>query len=139
MSRYVGVKPQTNKETMLRPVKAKRYGTPLQYSCLENPMDGGGWWATVYGVAKSWIRLSNFTFIQLTSEDTKVQKGEVIPVPTEPYRLGAELSTSLGFQVHSCVLSVSHVTFFILSACQSQRANQGHEGTRRQETARTED
>ena len=37
-------------------------GTPLQYSCLENPMDGGAWWATVRGVAKSWTRLSYFTF-----------------------------------------------------------------------------
>ena len=36
-------------------------GTPLQYSCLENPMDGGAWWAIVHGVAKSWIRLSDFT------------------------------------------------------------------------------
>ena len=37
-------------------------GTPLQYSCLENPMDGGAWWATVHGVAKSLTRLSDFTF-----------------------------------------------------------------------------
>ena len=37
-------------------------GTPLQYSCLENPMDGGAWWATVYGVAGSRTRLSDFTF-----------------------------------------------------------------------------
>ena len=37
-------------------------GNPLQYSCLENPMDGGAWWATVHGVAKSRTRLSNFTF-----------------------------------------------------------------------------
>ena len=37
-------------------------GTPLQYSCLENPVDGGGWWAAVHGVAKSWTRLSDFTF-----------------------------------------------------------------------------
>ena len=37
-------------------------GTPLQYSCLENPMDGGAWWATVHAVAKSQIRLSDFTF-----------------------------------------------------------------------------
>ena len=36
--------------------------TPLQYSLLENPMDGGGWWAAVYGVAKSQTRLSDFTF-----------------------------------------------------------------------------
>ena len=36
--------------------------TPLQYSCLENPMDGEVWWAAVHGVAKSRTRLSNFTF-----------------------------------------------------------------------------
>ena len=35
---------------------------PLQYSCLENPMDGGAWWAAVHGVAKSRTRLSDFTF-----------------------------------------------------------------------------
>ena len=34
---------------------------PLHYSCLENSMDGGGWWATDHGVAKSWTRLSHFT------------------------------------------------------------------------------
>ena len=37
-------------------------GNPLQYSCLENPMDGGVGWATVHGVAKSWTRLSDFTY-----------------------------------------------------------------------------
>ena len=37
-------------------------GTPLQYSCLENPMNGGAWWATVLGVPKSQTRLSDFTF-----------------------------------------------------------------------------
>ena len=37
-------------------------GTPLQYSCLENPMDGGAWWAAVHGVTRSQTRLSNFTF-----------------------------------------------------------------------------
>ena len=37
-------------------------GTPLQYSCLENPMDGGAWRAAVHGVAKIWTRLSDFTF-----------------------------------------------------------------------------
>ena len=35
--------------------------TPLQYSCLENPMDGGAWCTAVHGVAKSWERLSDFT------------------------------------------------------------------------------
>ena len=37
-------------------------GTPLQYSCLENPMDGEAWWAAVHSVAKSRTRLSDFTF-----------------------------------------------------------------------------
>ena len=37
-------------------------GTPLQYSCLENPTDRGAWWAAVYGVAQSRTRLSDFTF-----------------------------------------------------------------------------
>ena len=37
-------------------------GTPLQYSCLGNPMDGGAWWAAVHGVVNSWARLSDFTF-----------------------------------------------------------------------------
>ena len=37
-------------------------GTPLQYSCLENPVDGGAWKAAVHGVARSWTRLSDFPF-----------------------------------------------------------------------------
>ena len=36
-------------------------GNPLKYSCLENPMDGGAWWATVHGVAKNQTWLSDFT------------------------------------------------------------------------------
>ena len=37
----------------------ERNGHPLKYSCLENRMDKGAWWATVHGVAKSWTRLSD--------------------------------------------------------------------------------
>ena len=37
-------------------------GTPLQYSRLENPMDGGAWWAAVHGITRSRTRLSDFTF-----------------------------------------------------------------------------
>ena len=39
-------------------------GNPLQYSCLENPMDGGAWEATVHGVTKNQTELSNFTSLQ---------------------------------------------------------------------------
>ena len=38
-------------------------GNPFQYSCLENPMDGGAWQVTVHGVTKSWTRLVNFTLL----------------------------------------------------------------------------
>ena len=48
--------------TVLYIIFGEGNGTPLQYSCLENPMDGGAWWAAVHGVAKSQTRLSDFTF-----------------------------------------------------------------------------
>ena len=41
-------------------------GYPFQYSCLENPMDRGAWWATVHGVAESRIGLRDFTFTSLS-------------------------------------------------------------------------
>ena len=37
-------------------------GNPFQYSCLENSMDRGAWWATVHGVTESWMQLSNYIF-----------------------------------------------------------------------------
>ena len=42
---------------------------PLQYYCLENPMDRGAWQAAVYGVAKSWTRLSDFTSLHSFSNN----------------------------------------------------------------------
>ena len=44
------------------PFAGEGNGTPLQYSCLENPMDGGAWWAVVHGVEKRQTWLSYFTF-----------------------------------------------------------------------------
>ena len=46
----------------LRAVFSYMLALPLQYSCLENPMDGGAWWPAVHGVAQSRTRLSDFTF-----------------------------------------------------------------------------
>ena len=50
--------------SQISPTYGEGNGTPLHYSCLENPMDGGAWWATVHGVAKSQTgtQLSDFTF-----------------------------------------------------------------------------
>ena len=50
-----------NKVTVVTP-GGEGNGTPLQYSCLENPMDGGAWKAAVHGVAEGQTRLSDFTF-----------------------------------------------------------------------------
>ena len=59
-------------------------GNPLQYSCLESPMDGEAWWATVHGVTKSRTRLSNFTFTSFTlllgeHAYTDVEEGKLGP------------------------------------------------------------
>ena len=50
------------KGTGMTIISGEGNGTPLQYSCLENPMDGGAWWAIVHGVTKSRTRLSDFHF-----------------------------------------------------------------------------
>ena len=53
------------------------HGNPLQCSCLENPMEGGAWWATVHGVAKSQTQLSDFTFtFTLCPREGKIQRLE---------------------------------------------------------------
>ena len=46
----------------------KGNGNPLQCSCLENPRDGGAWWAAVYGVAQSWTRLKQLSSSNPTEE-----------------------------------------------------------------------
>ena len=59
-------------------------GNPLQHSCLENPRDGGAWWAAVYGVAQSWTWLNRLSSSSssnpLYGSDTEV--GKVVVVPT---------------------------------------------------------
>ena len=60
---WPGIRPRSpafGRDLGIRPGEGN--GTPLQYSCLENPMDGGAWWAAVHGVAKSQTWLSDFTF-----------------------------------------------------------------------------
>ena len=63
------------------------HGNPLQYSCLENPLDRGAWWATVHGVAKSQTRLSNktvaITVCQTLDTSARVLNIHVLLVFTE--------------------------------------------------------
>ena len=52
------------------------HGSPLQYSCLENPMNRGAWWATVHRVTKSWIQLkqlSTHAQSMMITEDTRYE------------------------------------------------------------------
>ena len=65
-------------------------GNPLQYSCLENPMDGGAWWATVHGVAKSRTRLSDFP-LWLICVIIHLSK----PIEYTPPRVNSEVSYGL--------------------------------------------
>ena len=53
----------------LRYADGEGNGNPLQRSCLENPRDGGAWWAAVYGIAQSRTQLSDFTFMFKRCDD----------------------------------------------------------------------
>ena len=67
-------------------------GNPLQCSCLENPRDGGAWWATVYGVAQSWTRLKRLS----SSSSSKVYIFKLLKIPSRcfPKRLAIYTSFS---------------------------------------------
>ena len=77
-------------------------GTPLQYSCLENPMDGGAWKAAVHGVTKSQTRLSDFTFtfhFHALEKEMAIHSGVLawrIPGMAEPRRLPSMGSHRVG-------------------------------------------
>ena len=66
-------------------------GNPLQYSCLENPRDGGAWWAAVYGVAQSQTRLK-----RLSSSSSSRLMEEVSPYGGGGISLGISLPMSTG-------------------------------------------
>ena len=77
-------------------------GTPLQYSCLENPMDRGAWWAAVHWVAKSQTGLSDFTFTfhcHALEKEMATHSGVLawrIPGTGEPGRLPSMWSHRVG-------------------------------------------
>ena len=82
-------------------------GTPLQYSCLEKPMDGGAWRATVHGVAKSWTRLSDFTHFTCTWASLVTWTGKNPPAmeETRVWSLGWEDPLEKGMATHSSILA----------------------------------
>ena len=63
---------------------------PLQCSCLENPRDGGAWWATVYGVAQSWTRLKQLSSSSRQNKTSKYEKSQKIEASQGKKVLGGE-------------------------------------------------
>ena len=59
--RDAGLTPELGRSPGGRHGRGREKRNPLQYSCLENPMDRGAWWATVHGVAKSWTWLKQLS------------------------------------------------------------------------------
>ena len=78
-------------------------GNPLQCSCLENPRDGGAWWAAVYGVAQSWTRLK-----QLSSRS---RREEAFPTPKPP-KWNRKVCVSFISFYFSQILSTAWVILF---------------------------
>ena len=74
----------------------ERNGDPLQYSCLENPIDGGAWWAIVHEVAKSWTQLNNFTWgIQTPTICTERKKKKATDLQLLAFTLKSSLDKLL--------------------------------------------
>ena len=69
-------------------------GNPLQYSCLENPKDGGAWWALVHGVTKSRTQLSDFTSLRFT---IVVQSLSCVQLFETPWTVVCQNSLSVEF------------------------------------------
>ena len=92
----------THKPTLGNYLISQKYGPPLQDSCLENPMDGGVWWAAVQGVAKSraWLSDFSFTFHLHALEKEMATHSSVlawrIPGMGEPYGLPSMGSHRVG-------------------------------------------
>ena len=64
-------------------------GNPLQYSCLENPRDGGVWWAAVYGVPQSWTLLKRLSSSSSSSSSSSILKSRDITLPTKVHLVKA--------------------------------------------------
>ena len=80
----------------------KGNGNPLQYSCLENPMDGGAWWVIVHRVVKSQTRLSDLTnLIILRTLKTH---------PTSPLHFQPAQTIFISLKVSSCLFMASEPT-----------------------------
>ena len=78
-------------------------GNPLHCSCLENPRDGGSWWAAVYGVAQSWTRLK-----RLSSSSSMLVSTPLVPAVCLPQPRSASLDVATALEPCTFVASLPH-------------------------------
>ena len=101
-------------------------GTPLQYSCLENTMDGGAWKAAVHGVAEGWTWLSDFTFtfhfhaLQKEMATHSSVLARRIPGTGEPGGLPSMGSHRVGHDWSDLAAAATHVSKIILKILQAR-------------------
>ena len=113
---------------LLRDVIREGNGNPLQYSCLENPMDGGAWWTAVHGIAKNQTQLSDFTFTFHfhASEKEMATHSSVlawrIPGTAEPSGLPSMGSHRVGHDWSDLAAAAANWGTVSLSPCPSTRA-----------------
>ena len=84
-------------------------GNPLQYSCLENPMDGGAWWATVHGVTKSQTKLSDW---QQHKAKTPNSSGRAVSTIWGSIKRSREENDLFNTQILNLLVSVCCFFFF---------------------------
>ena len=94
-------------------------GAPLHYSCLEIPMDGGGWWAAVHAVVKDQTRLSNFTFtfhFHSLEKEMATYSSVLdwrIPGTEKPGRLPSTGSHRVGHDWHDLAAAAARSIYFL--------------------------
>ena len=93
------------------------YGTPLQYSCLENPTDGGAWWAAVHGVAEGRTRLSDFTFT------FNFQMAAWLVLPASIPVISSESSEHMNDVFQCCYSVITFVTYTVLITLENSFAS----------------
>ena len=93
-------------------------GNPLQYSCLENPRDGGAWWAAVYGIAQSRTQLKRLSSSSNPEPDTEPRDPSALEpgltVKEEPHIIRAQAGRAINMQGHG-VPRATEVAFYPLS------------------------
>ena len=94
-------------------------GNPLQYSCLENPMDWGAWWATAHGVAKSRTRLRDFTSLhfKVLSHSKAGNQPISITVPAPTWAVPIAWSDSHQIIFSDLLTEVYTFSIFYIYAC----------------------